>query len=247
MSGCGSARMLYKDMFSVEPNLWGGMLPADARRYDAAARECAGAADRGRRAGVGSGALPAGSTRRLERDRRLVGRRHDQRLARGAAPDGAVRRRTSATSPSASRSPGTSVKLDTLNDRLMYRMAYRNFGDHQAIVVNHSVDVGRGGPCGRSLVRAAEDDREAGRSTSRARTSRTRPSTAGWARPRMDHDGNMAVGFSTSSGTAPNYPSIRYAGRLATDPLGQLSQGESTLIDGHGSQTSTRAAGATTR
>ena len=38
MSGCGSARMLYKDMFTVEPNLWGGMLPADARRHDAAAR-----------------------------------------------------------------------------------------------------------------------------------------------------------------------------------------------------------------
>ena len=29
MSGCGTARMLYKDMFPVEPNLWGGMLPAD--------------------------------------------------------------------------------------------------------------------------------------------------------------------------------------------------------------------------
>ena len=26
---CGAARMIYKDMFSVEPNLWGGMLPAD--------------------------------------------------------------------------------------------------------------------------------------------------------------------------------------------------------------------------
>src|SRR5436190_10937725 len=37
--------------------------------------------------------------------------------------------------------PGTSARLDTLNDRLMYRMAYRNFGDHQAIVVNHSVDA----------------------------------------------------------------------------------------------------------
>ena len=26
---CGAARMIYKDMFPVEPNLWGGMLPAD--------------------------------------------------------------------------------------------------------------------------------------------------------------------------------------------------------------------------
>src|SRR5205085_7649682 len=29
---------------------------------------------------------------------------------------------------------GTSVALDSLSDRLMYRLAYRNFGDHEAIV-----------------------------------------------------------------------------------------------------------------
>ena len=33
-------------------------------------------------------------------------------------------------------------KLDSLSDRLMYRAAYRNFGDHEAIVVNHAVTVG---------------------------------------------------------------------------------------------------------
>ena len=92
MSGCGSARMLYKDMFPVDPNLWGGMLPADLDGSAMPPDERAGTADRGRRAGMGSGALPAGSTRCLERDRRLVGRRHDQRLAPGSAPDGAVRR-----------------------------------------------------------------------------------------------------------------------------------------------------------
>src|SRR4051794_25021548 len=38
--------------------------------------------------------------------------------------------------------PGTRQKLDSLADRLMYRLAYRNFGDHQALVVNHSVRAG---------------------------------------------------------------------------------------------------------
>ena len=51
----------------------------------------------------------------------------------------------------------------------------------------------------------------------------------------MDGDGNIAVGYSVSS--SATFPSIRYAGRLASDPLGQLSQGEGTLIAGTGSQT----------
>jgi len=37
---------------------------------------------------------------------------------------------------------GTSTQLDSLADRLMYRLAYRNFGDHDALVVNHSVAAG---------------------------------------------------------------------------------------------------------
>ncbi|MDQ6760657.1 MAG: hypothetical protein M3Z32_12465 [Acidobacteriota bacterium] len=37
---------------------------------------------------------------------------------------------------------GTTQKLDTLGDRLMFRLAYRNFGDHEALVTNHAVDVG---------------------------------------------------------------------------------------------------------
>src|SRR5579864_4956663 len=35
--------------------------------------------------------------------------------------------------------PGTKQQLDSLGDRLMFRLAYRNFGDHEALVVNHSI------------------------------------------------------------------------------------------------------------
>src|SRR6476646_1147526 len=44
----------------------------------------------------------------------------------------------------------------------------------------------------------------------------------------------MAVGYSVSDGTM--YPSIRYAGRLASDAPNTLAQGETSLIEGTGYQ-----------
>ncbi|HEX5241576.1 MAG TPA: carboxypeptidase-like regulatory domain-containing protein, partial [Candidatus Limnocylindrales bacterium] len=49
--------------------------------------------------------------------------------------------------------------------------------------------------------------------------------------------GDIAVGFSASSSSI--VPSIRYAGRLASDPLGTLGQGEAMLFAGLGSQSGT--------
>ena len=45
----------------------------------------------------------------------------------------------------------------------------------------------------------------------------------------------MAIGYSTSSATQE--PSIRYAGRLAADPLNNLGQGEAIMTAGGGHQT----------
>jgi hypothetical protein len=44
----------------------------------------------------------------------------------------------------------------------------------------------------------------------------------------MDKKGNIALGFSATSSSV--FPSVRYAGRLKKDPLGQLPRGE--LPDG---------------
>jgi subtilisin-like proprotein convertase family protein len=46
----------------------------------------------------------------------------------------------------------------------------------------------------------------------------------------MDHEGNLAVGFSVSSTVV--FPGVRYAGRLAGDPAGGLFQGEATMQAG---------------
>jgi len=50
----------------------------------------------------------------------------------------------------------------------------------------------------------------------------------------VDRAGNMALGYSTSSSTTK--PAIKYAGRLATDPINTLSQTEQVLIQGLGTQ-----------
>ena len=53
----------------------------------------------------------------------------------------------------------------------------------------------------------------------------------------VDAAGNTVVGYATS-GTS-QFPSIRYAGRLVTDPPNNLTQGEATMFPGTASQTST--------
>src|SRR2546423_12284960 len=51
----------------------------------------------------------------------------------------------------------------------------------------------------------------------------------------VDRGGDMALGYSTSSSTTK--PAIKYAGRLAGDPVNTLSQTEQVLIQGAGTQT----------
>lgn len=50
----------------------------------------------------------------------------------------------------------------------------------------------------------------------------------------VDGSGDMTVGYTVTSSSM--HPAIRYAGRLYSDPLGTLGQGEQTLINGSGSQ-----------
>jgi hypothetical protein len=55
----------------------------------------------------------------------------------------------------------------------------------------------------------------------------------------MNGSGDIALGYSASSSTM--FPAIRYTGRLATDPINGMTQGEGVLIAGTGAQTHTAA------
>ncbi|MEO5717791.1 MAG: hypothetical protein ABIR29_04375, partial [Chthoniobacterales bacterium] len=128
----------------------------------------------------------------------------------------------------------TSNKLDGIGDRLMFRLAYRNFGDHESLVGNYTVSSG-----GVAGVRWFELRGVTAGPVTVFQESTYQPDTT-WrwmGSAAMDGQGNLAVGFSASSGTIN--PQLRYAGRLASDPLNTLAQGEAHLFDGTGSQTAT--------
>ncbi len=130
---------------------------------------------------------------------------------------------------------GTKVKLDSLADRLMFRLQYRNFGTHESLVTNHTVNAGSG----RAGIRYYElrATPPGGDFVVNEQATYAPGTMHRWmGSAAMDANGSIAVGYSVSSSTL--FPSIRYAARLATDPPGGLFQGEATLQAGGGSQTS---------
>jgi len=129
--------------------------------------------------------------------------------------------------------PGTSYRLDAIGDRVMHRAAYRNFGTHESLVVNHTVDAG-GGIAG---VRWYEVRGFSATPAIYQQGTYSPDSNYRWMGSiAMDTMGNMALGYSVSSSSV--YPSVRYTGRLATDPLNQMPQGEGSLVVGSGVQES---------
>jgi hypothetical protein len=138
------------------------------------------------------------------------------------------------TSGSCVPQPGTTQQLDSLADRLMSRLAYRNFGDHESLVVNHSVGTGFLG-LGASAVRWYEIRSPNGTPTVYQQGTYAPDSTYRWMGSiAMDTAGDIALGYSASSSSVR--PSIRYTGRLAGDTLGTMGQGEVILQAGTGSQ-----------
>jgi hypothetical protein len=126
--------------------------------------------------------------------------------------------------------PSTTIKLEALGDRLMYRLAYRVFTDHVSMVVNHSVIAGL---------------------SIGVRWYELRPTSPGpfgvyqygtfspnsayrWmGSMAMDRLGDIALGYSESSSRF--YPEIAYTGRTPDMTLGAMGA-EAILQAGRGSQ-----------
>jgi len=125
---------------------------------------------------------------------------------------------------------GKKALLFSMGDRLMYRLAYRNFADHETLVLNHSVKVNaQNNPA--SGIRWYEIRNPRGvpvvvqQSTYAPGTA-----TARWlGSPAMDKKGNMLIGYSTS--TATGFAGIALAGRKNGDAVNTLSK-EVSVISG---------------
>jgi hypothetical protein len=132
----------------------------------------------------------------------------------------------------------SSQYLDSLGDRLMMLLQYRNINGTESLWANHSVasSANVGSQIG---LRWYQLDVTGGAiATTPVQQSTFKPGDGiyRWLGSlAVDQAGNMALGYSASS--TGMYPAIRYVGRLATDPPNTLGQGEMTLIAGSGAQT----------
>jgi hypothetical protein len=132
-------------------------------------------------------------------------------------------------------------QLDSLGDRLMYRLAYRMFPDHASMVVNHSVTAGSSvGVRWYELRQSATSSPQCGSFTGGAfylcqQGTFAPDSNYRWmGSAAMDGAGNIAIGYSKSSSSV--YPSIAIASRTPAMPLGTMGT-ESILQAGAGAQT----------
>ncbi len=132
--------------------------------------------------------------------------------------------------------PGTTTKLDAMTGRPMYRLSYRNYYDHESMLV-----ILNGGVSNASSQGAFQWIEVRNPSTTmtvyQSGVYAPDSSISRWmASMAQDRAGNFGAGYSVSNSSTV-YPGLRVAGRLATDTLNQLPQGETTLVDGAGSQT----------
>lgn len=125
------------------------------------------------------------------------------------------------------------IDILSYRQRPSWRLAYRNFDDHEALVTNQSVEA-RNGVAG---VRWYEIRRTRGNySLYQQGTYAPNDGVQRWmGSVAMDRQGNMALGFSVVNGESV-FPGIRYTGRLSGDSKGKLNLGEAVIVDGSGIQ-----------
>ena len=129
--------------------------------------------------------------------------------------------------------------LDVLSyrQRPMHRLAYRNFGDYEAMVTNQSVEA-KPGIAG---VRWYEVRRVNGQYSVHQQGTYSPDDVHRWmGSAAMDRDGNIALGYSVVDGVSV-FPGIRYTARYADDPAGAMTVAETVIMNGTGVQTTTNS------
>ncbi len=135
----------------------------------------------------------------------------------------------------------TAQYLDILSyrQRPTFRLAYRNFKTYESLVTNQSVEATQGV----AGARWYEIRRDGAGTYSLYQQGTYAPGDGvhRWMGSiAMDKKGNMALGYSVVNGVDV-FPGIRYTGRLASDPPGQMTLGEETIINGSGVQLTTNS------
>ena len=135
--------------------------------------------------------------------------------------------------------PAQFLDILSYRQRPTWRLAYRNFKSHEALVTTQSVEA-LPGVAGMRWYEIRRDGNgnytlyQEGTYAPADGVHRWMGSIA------QDRQGNAALGYSVVN-DVDVYPGIRYTGRLSGDPLGQMTLGEGMVINGSGVQTTTNS------
>jgi hypothetical protein len=125
--------------------------------------------------------------------------------------------------------PEPGEKVDGLGDRVMFRLAYRNFGDHESLVVNHTV---LGGALGGVRWYEIRNPRSAP-AVFQQGTVVDPNSNFYMGSIAMDRAGDIALGFNSMNHN--QFSSVFVSGRKPSDPPGKMF-GPLVLATGSGVQ-----------
>lgn len=128
--------------------------------------------------------------------------------------------------------PGNGPNIDAIQATMMYMTNYRRFGTHNSAVMNFVVDV------------SGNDTRAGIRWYELRQTGDNQPWTihqeGTYSQPNhstfcasigMDFQGNIGLAYTIVSSSV--FTSLRYTGRLASDPLGTMTVAEQTIVNGN--------------
>lgn len=130
-------------------------------------------------------------------------------------------------------------RLDAVPGALMYMAQYREWWNYNTIVLNHTVDVDATNHAG---IRWYELRQQSGTWSLHQEGTFAPDADSRWlGSAAMDYQGNIALAYSVSG--VATFPSIRYTGRYACDPLGQMTLAEQNIVNGTSSQSGTERFG----
>lgn len=126
---------------------------------------------------------------------------------------------------------GSSTDLYALSQILMNRISYRNFGTHESMVVCHTVDVNGNNRAGVRWYELRNTNNAGWVIYQEGTYAPTTDTNSRWMGGiSMNNVGSIALGYNYAGPTA--FPGIRYTGRKAADPLGQMTEAETIIFDG---------------
>ena len=127
--------------------------------------------------------------------------------------------------------------MDPIREILMNKIIYRNFGTHQSIVCNHSVDVNG---TDRAGVRWYEVRKTGAAAWGIYQQGTYSPDAINRWMGSICIDANGAIGLAYNVSSSTVFPSVRYTSRKPCDPLGTMTLPEATIVAGSTSHTNNR-------